>query len=994
LDGSDSTKITLSGSNVTQWSDKSGNNRHATQTSGQNSPTYTAGTNYIQFTANNTAQRGSFSGWNYFDCTGLSALAGSQGFTLFFVIKRDSNKSNSTTSGSYFTGGTNRSTNSLLHCGYLYSTSSPASDRLTLRYWANDIDQTALTFATGEPIKIIRFRHTSANQRTIAINGLNTTTQTAISPLTSWDGAIIGSRDNYVAGSTEVNQGFNGEMYEIIGYNRGLSDEESRQLESYLAWKYRILQDPQAGFGGFTPTSITECRLWFDAADSSTLFQGRTSSLVTAQGQNVRKWNNRISGGADLYDLVGTANNYPKYQNGGVYIFNNNSNNYNAETLCSMQTLINIQTTADYSIMAVIDFADIGTGSSLQTIYSNSRISARRAPQMGCSQSFEVNSATTPVTRTVGSTTFIGTGRRIVELISTASNLLYYNQAPVTPSFTAGALADRYTSDASAFPMIGASISSATSVYDNRLANGTYYEFILYNKALNNTERARLHSYLAKKWGLNVIQNTFPSFYTYLETPTSFKKFSPLDISTCALWIDAADPSTVTTSGGVVTNIRDKSPNNWSLGAASGFTYPNNTFNGAQPSFYNPTRAQNFTLGSSTSIILSQPITAFFVGRKIPSTNVFDGYIFDGLNSTNRIAIYGAQYTMFAGSGLSVPSSTFNDTNVITSTVFNSTSSVLYVNGTQQNSGNVGTNTTAGGLRIGNIHTLNDCWVGHFCELLIFNGTLSIDQIQEVEGYLAYKWELKSSLPSYPTHPFSGTLYPTAPKFEPTNFTNCVFWIDSIPSYNIQTSALNNLLRVTDRSSNSRILSDTRGFIYGDSTNFKFQNTSSTTAIVGKNTSLSIPTPFTIFWVAQRIAGSNGRFLLDGTASTNGAQILDSSGNYTIGRSGVNLITTSVPTTTLGAFNATFASTGQTSSFFVNGVSSATGSGVTFTATGITIGNDYLFSTSAWLGTISEIVILTNITTQQRVAMEGYLAWKWGLVNLLPSTHPFRNTIP
>lgn len=41
LDASDASTITLNGSTVSQWDDKSGNNRHATQATASNQPTYT-----------------------------------------------------------------------------------------------------------------------------------------------------------------------------------------------------------------------------------------------------------------------------------------------------------------------------------------------------------------------------------------------------------------------------------------------------------------------------------------------------------------------------------------------------------------------------------------------------------------------------------------------------------------------------------------------------------------------------------------------------------------------------------------------------------------------------------------------------------------------------------------------------------------------------------------------------------------------------------------
>lgn len=45
LDAADSSTITLNGSNVSQWSDKSGNGRNATQTTASSQPTYTTDSN-------------------------------------------------------------------------------------------------------------------------------------------------------------------------------------------------------------------------------------------------------------------------------------------------------------------------------------------------------------------------------------------------------------------------------------------------------------------------------------------------------------------------------------------------------------------------------------------------------------------------------------------------------------------------------------------------------------------------------------------------------------------------------------------------------------------------------------------------------------------------------------------------------------------------------------------------------------------------------------
>jgi hypothetical protein len=48
-----------------------------------------------------------------------------------------------------------------------------------------------------------------------------------------------------------------------------------------------------------------------------------------------------------------------------------------------------------------------------------------------------------------------------------------------------------------------------------------------------------------------------------------------------------------------------------------------------------------------------------------------------------------------------------------------------------------------------------------------------------------------------------------------------------------------------------------------------------------------------------------------------------------------------------------------------------------------------------WQGNLCEIISYSNVlTTLQRQQVEGYLAWKWGVVRSLPATHPYKTAPP
>jgi hypothetical protein len=82
-----------------------------------------------------------------------------------------------------------------------------------------------------------------------------------------------------------------------------------------------------------------------------------------------------------------------------------------------------------------------------------------------------------------------------------------------------------------------------------------------------------------------------------------------------------------------------------------------------------------------------------------------------------------------------------------TSSVTLNGSTTAYTGGTDFNPGT----TTFIGQQFGNRLRTYD-FVGYAMEIIIFNAALNTSQVQQVEGYLAWKWDLQGRLPS--THPF------------------------------------------------------------------------------------------------------------------------------------------------------------------------------------------------------------------------------------------------
>ena len=60
------------------------------------------------------------------------------------------------------------------------------------------------------------------------------------------------------------------------------------------------------------------------------------------------------------------------------------------------------------------------------------------------------------------------------------------------------------------------------------------------------------------------------------------------------------------------------------------------------------------------------------------------------------------------------------------------------------------------------------------------------------------------------------------------------------------------------------------------------------------------------------------------------------------------------------------------------------------TVPAVTFGRDTDSATSYFGGYFAEIIVINDYTTGGGTKLEGYLAWKWGLVGSLPVTHPYK----
>lgn len=228
LDGSDSSTITSSGSNVSQWTDKSGNGFQFTQASSGSQPTISA--------SGLARQSLSFvyASGSYQYITNTNATVTNTAYTMFAVGKQ--NASTTTWTGyTYLIKGSpaNPAVTTLgARSGYFATFTGDANN-------FNDTD--ANSPAQSVQNTFIGAMVVNGSTLTPYFNGTaqNTKNGTTSYPIT---GFRIGDTDN-----GNLGQNWSGLVGEILIYNGALGTSDRQKIEGFLAWKWNIVSNLPAG---------------------------------------------------------------------------------------------------------------------------------------------------------------------------------------------------------------------------------------------------------------------------------------------------------------------------------------------------------------------------------------------------------------------------------------------------------------------------------------------------------------------------------------------------------------------------------------------------------------------------------------------------------------------------------------------------------------------------------------------------------------------------
>jgi hypothetical protein len=470
-------------------------------------------------------------------------------------------------------------------------------------------------------------------------------------------------------------------------------------------------------------------------------------------------------------------------------------------------------------------------------------------------------------------------------------------------------------------------------------------------------------------------------YYQAAQTSTAI----PTSITGLQAWYDGSDPlgtGTAPSSGTTVTTWSDKSGNTRNATGVGSPTYISNNFGYVN---FNGT-SQRYTL-STGSFIVGQYFTIFVVERLQgnASTNpcliggtstTINQNLFLSYNGTNAVNFRLGFYANELDAAGLVSAFSIAGAQPVRIWAFRQIASQrsTWLNGRPlaQDTNNTLLSAWAGA----GIGFNGNYFSGRMMDILFYTGQLSIQNMQNIIGYLAQKW------------------YVSLPPFIPPRVTGLVLWLDANDSSSFTLSG-SNVTQWRDKSGSGNhfsVVSGTpRRITDGSLTVVNIPNG----AVMTGTTSISLTsTSFSIFAVVRVTATNSNTFemLLSIGANTDksirysGAQSLSTiqlQGGPNVASNTGDLIGVAQVN---GSRNAT-ASSVYTAYHLLDGPLGQTVSGIPHISSS--------FMNRYFVGNVCEFLIFnTAMINLNREKVQGYLAWKWGINSRLPSTHTYYSVAP
>lgn len=731
-------------------------------------------------------------------------------------------------------------------------------------------------------------------------------------------------------------------------------------------------------YSKFSPTNIPGCQLWLDAADT----------ITTGTGSTISTWSDKSQFGRDLTAYGGTTTNLTS----GSFVQLGNSIMSSASStidLCNASFLI-VCSANSTAIANASVFGAYGS-TSTQLTYSNT-----------CGFGFYMDGNSNKY-RVYGQYGGPGTISNIDSAIqSPAIFFTSYSSSGTINSYLNGQAFFTAAGSARTTPAAGFTIGGEGYVGSLGVAGGNrarIYEIIVYNAVLSQTEQEQVQGYLAYKWGL---QSLLPTVIT-----------ATLQSANRIAWYDASNASSVTSSGGILSQWNDLSGN------ANHLTVARGTVNYTTDSTYTTNNVVNFTstsshLRSANYITYTADTTEVYVVARLVSMNscnidmlfcmaddttnansgdmsirLISSIPFDG--NTGDIG-YGGRYYVNGANSIPSTTATYSNSYFLISCKF------AWTGPTTSRIGISSPNSIGGA---GAIVTAR-CWIGNVAEVVVYSSPLNSASRLSAQKYFATKWSLPITTPTY-----TYSLRPPLVKvFKPTDFSNCLVWLDAADNSKITgTSSVSAWSNKGTNGGSAGVGAGnvSTGFSSGSNVNgLNFLKIPFGSRMTFTTTLNAISRSW--FWVA-RVTGSinamsNVYFVQATQSSSDSAYFYyynSSSNALQCGPNGIDVyIEARITSTLISNVTAVYSSINSTNTS--SNVATYNGSNVALALSGSAAGyNSGNIAYTLGQGGVDFMEIIyysRDLTFNERRAIEGYLGRKWGLTSAYPSDHPFKNIAP
>jgi len=266
FDASGASNFLLTNSSIVSWYDKGSNARDLVQLTVSSQAIYNSVSNLVNFNGNQQ--------YLYFTTTPNITY---RGFSIFFVEQRQ------TTSATYILGGSNTGSYTNLYAGYVGSYNYNVNFYNTAGFSPNTDVPYNYRYSSNEPYRIWCIHYTTPTSNlSLYVNGIFIRSQPNIPVLTSWLGGSLGNYNcNY----------FVGNIKELIIYSNALGDIDRQNVEGYLASKWGL----QANLVNFTSVStmmnLTQMGLNMVSSNTGDQYWMPKLSYNAINGMNVLHFN-------------------------------------------------------------------------------------------------------------------------------------------------------------------------------------------------------------------------------------------------------------------------------------------------------------------------------------------------------------------------------------------------------------------------------------------------------------------------------------------------------------------------------------------------------------------------------------------------------------------------------------------------------------------------------------------------------------------------------